>query len=562
MSSTQPSNQAGPGWGGKKSGTSYFDFVVAPRPTYIPNSGPPLAPISGLPIHDKDGIILERVEPYGGPFFYLVGYEAKPQLRIGVKPQNILNWVSPRTFENFELERSRLRDARRRISTERKIQKRKTQNVSAIKPNLSTKPATKKQREGQILDGQTPGSRPTRSGSVPLVAPLAGPSRRRRKPVADQPVFASPTTSHKSKGPSLTTPVKGLTTTNIMDFNEIDELYDTDAAILDQLDATCRLSSSRNTSSRSTTTAPMPSHASCDKPESSSKFGSLPLEPVTGTSFRSGDRQRQAENGASLSNPNPAAHTSSGKVRDVFPGLEHSDKQPRSKSNKESKGQTISQRYSNFKPASTMLSKSDIRSHFTLGTSASGEHFGPEDEEEEDVEDENEYDEWEVDDIIEDAILDDRRWYLVKWVGDWDNTWEPAENIGNEIIQKYDKNKLAKSKKVPLDVTQDVHHHSMDGGGHVVMKGNHHPNVGGSNSDGYKLDEHFIFESGEQRHSGISAGAIRHDKSEVNLPLGRDHPPYGAAKPEEDGQTERKPPGEVLDDGDTTSDCTDDLDGF
>ena len=40
---------------------AYFDFVVAERPRYIPGSGPPLAPISVLPPHDKDSFIIKKV---------------------------------------------------------------------------------------------------------------------------------------------------------------------------------------------------------------------------------------------------------------------------------------------------------------------------------------------------------------------------------------------------------------------------------------------------------------------------------------------------------------------
>jgi hypothetical protein len=39
---------------------AYFDFVVAERPKYTPGSGPPLAPISVLPPHDKDGYIIKK----------------------------------------------------------------------------------------------------------------------------------------------------------------------------------------------------------------------------------------------------------------------------------------------------------------------------------------------------------------------------------------------------------------------------------------------------------------------------------------------------------------------
>ena len=40
---------------------AYSDFVVAERPSYIPGSGPSLAPISVVPPHDKDNVIIIKV---------------------------------------------------------------------------------------------------------------------------------------------------------------------------------------------------------------------------------------------------------------------------------------------------------------------------------------------------------------------------------------------------------------------------------------------------------------------------------------------------------------------
>ncbi|RDL40043.1 uncharacterized protein BP5553_00022 [Venustampulla echinocandica] len=557
MPITQHFDQAGPGWGGEKSGTSYFDFVVAERPKYIPNSGPPLAPISGMPIHDKDAIILEKVESYGAPFFYLVGYEAKPQLRVGVKPQNILDWVSPRTFENFELEISRLRDTKRRKSTDSEGQNQRRKNVSTTKPSQSTKPTTGKKRKRQTLDDRTPRPRPTRSESVPLVAAIAGPTRR-RKPVADQPLFASPTTSHKSKGPSLTTPVKGLMAVGMMDFGGMDEeLYDTDAAIVDQLNAMGHLSSSRNESSRSTTTTPMPPHTSRAIPEPSSKFESLPSRPGARASFHPNSKQKQTGNDSSFFNKDAGARVSSREASNAIERLERKSKQSQSKSGKKPEGQTIARRYSNFRPGPTMLSKSDIRSHFTPGTFASKGGLGSEEEEGEDLENENEGDEWAVDDILDDAILEGKQYYLVKWVGDWDNTWEPAENMSEDVIQEYDKKKIATGRAVRLDGDENIPGPRRDGGGHRTTKENQVNGSSRSGTDKDELGDDPIFGSRKQHHSGITGRVLQDQNTEEDLLLDSDNQLRDIAKQEEHRETEQKAPGQVV-----TSDCTDDLDGF
>ena len=67
-----------------------FDFVVAERAIYFPGSGPPLAPISVMAPHDKDGIIEGRIIIDKVPM-YIVTYEQHPYLRVSVKPQNILD---------------------------------------------------------------------------------------------------------------------------------------------------------------------------------------------------------------------------------------------------------------------------------------------------------------------------------------------------------------------------------------------------------------------------------------------------------------------------------------
>src|ERR1700712_4749359 len=80
---------------------SHFDFVVAQRPRYIPGSGPEVEDPTIMPVHDKDGIIDGKLHLEGEKFRYVVTYKDKPHLRVSVQPDNILDWVSPRTFERY-----------------------------------------------------------------------------------------------------------------------------------------------------------------------------------------------------------------------------------------------------------------------------------------------------------------------------------------------------------------------------------------------------------------------------------------------------------------------------
>ncbi|QSZ35364.1 hypothetical protein DSL72_008234 [Monilinia vaccinii-corymbosi] len=91
-----------------------FDFEVSERPIYIPNSGPPLQPISLIPPHKLKGIILDCF-PYPkrtDPSHFLVGYEKEPHTRLVIHPDNIRNYVSEYTLENWEHERSTAEEKR------------------------------------------------------------------------------------------------------------------------------------------------------------------------------------------------------------------------------------------------------------------------------------------------------------------------------------------------------------------------------------------------------------------------------------------------------------------
>jgi hypothetical protein len=86
-----------------------FDFVVAERSKYIPNSGPPLAPIGILPAHDEDGII-EDIMNIGGSTHYIISCPHQPALRMAVKPERVREYVSARTFELWEYKQTQARN--------------------------------------------------------------------------------------------------------------------------------------------------------------------------------------------------------------------------------------------------------------------------------------------------------------------------------------------------------------------------------------------------------------------------------------------------------------------
>jgi hypothetical protein len=86
-----------------------FDIEISERPRYIPGSGPPMMPISLRPPDDKDWLIHSVVNWEGIPQ-YLVTPPDNPAYRVPVRKELILNWVSPRTYEDFEYLHAKKRD--------------------------------------------------------------------------------------------------------------------------------------------------------------------------------------------------------------------------------------------------------------------------------------------------------------------------------------------------------------------------------------------------------------------------------------------------------------------
>ncbi|KAF7929283.1 uncharacterized protein EAE98_005202 [Botrytis deweyae] len=193
-----------------------FDFRVVERPIYKPNSGPPLQSISLIPPHELKGIILDCF-PYpkpNDPSHFLVGYEREPHNRIIIHPNNIRNYVSEYTLENWEHERSTAEENRlikelqpRLIVSEKARVLRELKKAGKSRDDLREEDA----EQYQALGMPKKRGRPKSMASVFKPAP---------KPVSDQPSgkrgpgrprkvvsvqVVSPTISHPHR-PSLSQP--------------------------------------------------------------------------------------------------------------------------------------------------------------------------------------------------------------------------------------------------------------------------------------------------------------------------------------------------------------------
>jgi hypothetical protein len=87
-----------------------FTIEISERPRYIPGSGPPMMPISLRPPDDGKGWLIHSVVNWEGIPQYLVTPPDNPAHRVPVRKELILNWVSPRTYEDFEYLQAKKRE--------------------------------------------------------------------------------------------------------------------------------------------------------------------------------------------------------------------------------------------------------------------------------------------------------------------------------------------------------------------------------------------------------------------------------------------------------------------
>jgi hypothetical protein len=465
---------------------SYFDFVVAERPIYIPGSGPPLAPISVMPPHDKKGIIIDEMKlgDSKDSWRYIVTYDNEPTLRMSIKPERILNYVSARTYEKYMVDKEEM--ANLSAKDLRRLQREQE------KPFLS-RPAKRgrKRQHVDVTEEETADSELSipRAGLVrsPAVPPGSA-GRKRKLEHAEEPTFPSPH-SQKSRQPSFSSPSKQrglaelvpseseeenddtLTTEAAIqrqlnedetDDTAMDDAFDdtlaTEAALERQFDENMRRQTgflSLPISSPSTSPEPTETKARVEvfikpnKPRSAedSRDQTRSSSASTGNDNDNTPRQRNHTTSASVQpRRDSVASLSSREAAMVYEDLE--------KKKKARKG-SIAERHSRFFSESpdSIASKSTPKPKKsatppTKKRKASASPSALEDEVDAIPVDDDENDEYEVEDILDDEWRDDKdskngrtRYYLIKWVGDYDNTWEPKVNVGSDVRADYEKKK-------------------------------------------------------------------------------------------------------------------------
>ncbi|KAG9236277.1 hypothetical protein BJ875DRAFT_439572 [Amylocarpus encephaloides] len=447
---------------------------ISDRPEYIPNPRSYLDPISLIATHDLDGVIKQEVQVDPFTWYYIVTHPNQPALNVRVKPQNIGNWVSARTLETWEIKQSAIREKdqeeyHKKIQGKRKKGKRKLGTVQD--------PEEPEERE------QLPWNwRRSSAAFADTILPFTSPDSKGGVDTKENPVkiFQSPTKS-PGKGPSLASPVVmlGLNTTmasdGIDDSNDNEEDEDEDAAIAFQLNSEISHPNwRRSTSSRSAL------HISLFEKGSQSRSGSSigsathrrlglpalgvsnPPKPAGRSPLFSGTPPSASMSSLATfqehENPEKAQRSP---LMDNMSKRSHVTSSP-SKNNGKVVSESVSQRYSNFKKGPTMFNTSgsqepplkSVPRPYDLDPEPNADNgeelFSEEDASGDDVEDE-----WEVEEIVKDEMRENASGslelrYLIRWIGDYDDTWEPSKYVSADLISSYKAKKRSQNSSNEL----------------------------------------------------------------------------------------------------------------
>ena len=440
-----------------------FDFVIAERPRYIPGSGPPLEPITIMPPNDKDGYIVEEAEVFG-KLCYIVKYDDDSNLQVAVKLPNILEWVSRRALDDYhtnEYDTAVQEEEERELPRlQAKEEARKKRDKKMARLELAVETNSRKRKRSTLVSTPVKAMKKltSRQGEKGASGRLRGPGSR-NMPVEQVVTFKSPKQSqHSQQQPSLSAPGGGLANRTVLDTDTEDE--DTEMAVGFQLNGgripESNLQSSRSNSPPANFKRTFRSRSTSKLVDTSREESRSPPAPILppkrahnppsllpskGAVATMSSRQAPILPPKRTQNP-PSLLPSKGAVATMSSRQALKDLEGLERKN-ENKPLTIFEKYSHTKqkiPPGTFKG-----AHAHLPPSQGLAQVDPEEEdfdepepEEEAADEELEY---EVDQILAHEIrFHDGRpdiWYKIQWVGEWDDTWEPEENVSYGAIEDY-----------------------------------------------------------------------------------------------------------------------------
>ncbi|KAI1277392.1 hypothetical protein F5Y07DRAFT_398317 [Xylaria sp. FL0933] len=210
---------------------SCFEIPLSSKPRdYRPGDGPALAPVSLALDHDTNAFIVDKHVLPGKPvnndlkleLYYIVSWPDLPNARVAILATKILDYVSPRTLEDWEYQRALEREAEeeKRLAAERIKQDERAKIRAASTTGTGTGTST------PVTPGQKKRGRPSKAELV--ARRLAQQASFGQDELANVPLPPA-----KTNGPSLSTPKKRLAQGS-MDLDELDDA-DMNEAISRQL---------------------------------------------------------------------------------------------------------------------------------------------------------------------------------------------------------------------------------------------------------------------------------------------------------------------------------------
>ncbi|KAI1426586.1 hypothetical protein F5Y12DRAFT_713033 [Xylaria sp. FL1777] len=199
---------------------SCVEIPLSSKPRdYRPGDGPALAPVRPTLKHDTDAFIIEKRVVPGKPvnnelkleLFYVVGWPDLPGTRVAVLATKILDYVSPRTLENWEYKCSLEKDEEeeRRVAAEKRKQEERAKARAASTPGTGT--------STPLTPGQKRRGRPSKAEK--LARRLA-----QQASFGENELASVPLPPARTDGPSLSTPKKKLAQASM----DLDDLEETD----------------------------------------------------------------------------------------------------------------------------------------------------------------------------------------------------------------------------------------------------------------------------------------------------------------------------------------------
>ncbi|KAG9243133.1 hypothetical protein BJ878DRAFT_481391 [Calycina marina] len=480
-SSLSPARDLSGVWGLPQLPYNYFNFVVAEPKKYIPNSGPPLLPITDALEHDKTGFIIDKVflrTEGHKELRYIVGFRDHPHLRVCVRLQNILDWVSAWEAETWEL-KDCTRQAKeeedlllpgilaREALKKKKLSKLLVVRDRVVKNDGRTIEGKKRKRVGSLSTdtSKKKGTVAVRSPGRPLFANLgivstkskpSAPGRRRQ--LSDEPprLFTSPSAKRR-----IGTGLAEIAARDLDSSDSDDDSADADAAIQTQLRDSSRAdveydssdalaSGSSHSLMKQSQFAGKPTHNYFIQKHKSTSVStspgltpSLPASNYGAVETRQGLDRREKRFGQNISDTaNVGSHKAwpqsrlSQSARETSSSHDHDPDADRQEEEDVVRDIQLSMDSSKksvcFMKSSTRKDHSKIyRSPFDPPSPAkiSSRRHQP------DFQSDNDGEEYTINRILQSRIEvttgKPKKHYLIKWEGNWPDTWEPEENVGS-----------------------------------------------------------------------------------------------------------------------------------